>query len=80
MVEAAPKRKRRRFWVILLATTATVLTAAVAAIPWMLGTPPVLRLLLAQANAALAPGAIELTGLRLSWFGTTRMTGLVLRD
>ncbi|MBV8381395.1 MAG: hypothetical protein JOZ63_02235 [Planctomycetaceae bacterium] len=80
MVEAAPKRKRRRFWVILLATTATVLTAAVAALPWMLGTPPVLRLLLAQANAALAPGAIELTGLRLSWFGTTRMTGLVLRD
>ncbi len=79
MVNAAPNRKRRRLWVSL-AAMATALTVMVTALPWLLGTPPVLRVLLAQANSVLAPGGIELTGLRLSWFGPTRMTGLVLRE
>src|SRR4051794_32958565 len=70
------KRRRRK----VLAGAALLLLAAIAAIPWGLATPPGQRWLLARANRKLAPGGISWATLRVSWFGPTRLTRLVLRD
>jgi hypothetical protein len=54
--------------------------AAVAALPWWLGTPPARRMLLARANAAMAPAKVEVAAFRFSWFGPTKLKGFTLRD
>ena len=38
------------------------------------------RWLLRRANHALAPGGLDLSTIRFSWFGPTRITNLVLND
>jgi translocation and assembly module TamB len=69
-------RRLRRF--ILL--VAVVVTASIAALPWVLGWPIVQQRLAAAANRILAPGRVEFRSLRLSWYRPTEITGLVLRD
>lgn len=53
---------------------------ATLALPWALGTGAGKRWLVGRANALLAPSRLELAAIKLSWFGPTRMTGVVLRD
>jgi len=52
----------------------------VLALPWALGTQSGRVWLLGRANQVLAPGGLDLASLKFSWFGPTRLTGLVLRD
>src|SRR5512135_183705 len=75
----SPARARRRWWKAGAALTIGLI-ALLAAIPWGLGTGPGRRWVVARANRVLAPGRLELGSLGLSWFGPTRITGLVLRD
>jgi translocation and assembly module TamB len=51
---------------------------SIAALHWGLSTSAGRTWLLARACRALAPGRLELSSLRFSWFGPTRMTGFVL--
>jgi hypothetical protein len=74
----APRKRRRLRTALAVATLAVV--ALIAAIPWALSTPPARRWLVGKANGALAPGGLDVASWRLSWFGPTRLTGLVLRD
>jgi translocation and assembly module TamB len=78
-----PAAGKKRRWPKVLAGGLVLLLALVAAIPWGLSsTQAGQRWLLKEANRALAPGGgrIAWTTLRLSWFGPTRLTGVVLRD
>ena len=79
MTQERPVRKRRRWWIVA-AAAAIVVVGLVAALPWLLGTPPARRWLLSRADRALAPGGLAFDSIRASWFGPTRMTGVVLRD
>lgn len=79
MVHVTPNRNRRRL-LLFLGFLVIALPVLIAALPWIVGIPPVRRMILAGANAALAPTRVELASLRMSWVGPTRMTGLVLRD
>ena len=74
-----PRRRRRLLWTSL-GLLAAGLAAAVAAAPRWLSRGTGRAWLVAQADAALAPGRLELATLRLTWFGPTRLTGVVLRD
>ena len=55
MTQERPVRKRRRWWIVAAAAP-IVVVGLVAALPWLLGTPPVRRWLLSRADRALAPG------------------------
>ncbi len=77
---ARPRRGWRRLRRLLLLLPMLGVVALVAALPQILGTPPVRRLVLEQVNQLYAPTSIELAGVRASWFGSIEMTGLVLRD
>ena len=79
MTQERPVRKRRRWWIVAAAAP-IVMVGLVAALPWLLGTPPARRWLLSRADRALAPGGLAFDSIRVSWFGPTRMTGFVLRD
>ncbi|HWE40492.1 MAG TPA: hypothetical protein VG406_28350 [Isosphaeraceae bacterium] len=75
------KGPRRRRWLWLIPLVAIVLAAtAVAALPWWLGTGPGRRWVVARANRALAPGRLELQGLKVSWFGPAQLRGVTIRD
>jgi len=74
----APRRWRRTWKVLGLG--AGLLAVAFAGLPWLLGTTPARRWLLARANRALAPGSVRVETIRLSWFGPTRLTGVALVD
>jgi translocation and assembly module TamB len=67
---------------MVLAGVVLVPLGLAAALPWALATPPAQRWILAGANKVLAPGGgrIAWSSLGLSWFGPTRLTGVVLRD
>lgn len=73
----------RANWKRRLIRTAAVLllllVAAVAAIPWLLGTPPGRALVLSQVNKAISPGRMEAKALRFSWSGPIRARGVVLK-
>jgi hypothetical protein len=74
-----PVRTLRHFWK-LLALLAIGMVVLVSALPWLLGTGPARRWIVARANQVLAPSRLEIDGLQLSWFGPTRINGLALRD
>src|SRR5690242_19085106 len=80
MADPNPNRRRRRKLWRTLAVLLVLVVAATAAFPWFLGTAPARRWLLARANRTLAPGGLEVTTFRFSWFGPTEMTGFVIRD
>ena len=74
------KPSRRRLVVRLLAGLFVAAVALVAALPWLASTGIARRRVVAAANKALAPSTVQIEGLRLSWFGATRLEGLSLRD
>ncbi len=74
---SVPKQRR---WRVLGAVLVLLPLVLAAAFPWILGTRPVRRLLLARANRALAPGGLELTSIQFSWIGPTRISNFVLID
>ena len=76
--KARSKRWRRLRWIAALGLLAIIV--GVAALPWLIGTPIVRRVVLAQVNRIYAPTVIELQGVSASWTGPIRLTGLVLRD
>ena len=76
--KARSKRWRRLRWIAALGLLAIVV--GLAALPWLIGTPIVLRTVLAQVNRIYAPTVIELDGVSASWTGPVRLRGLVLRD
>lgn len=80
MANSNPTRRRRRMVLTIVAAIVVAIVGTVAALPWLLATPPGRRWLLARADRALAPGSVHFDTLRLSWFGPTRMSGFVLRD
>ena len=73
-----PKWRRRLGWVVSALLIAVI--AAVAALPWLLGTTPVRRAILAQVNQMYAPTVIELDDLAASWTSPLQLKGVVLRD
>jgi hypothetical protein len=75
-----PARRWLRRGLIGLVVLILVAVAAVAALPWALGTSPARRWLLARVDHVLAPGRLEVASFRFSWFGPTQMTGFVIRD
>ena len=76
----APKPSRRRLIIRVLAGLLVAAVALVAALPWLASTAVVRHRVVAAANKVLAPATVQLDGLRLSWFGSTRLEGLTLRD
>jgi hypothetical protein len=57
-----------------------LLGSPVAGLPWIVGLPVVHRSLAAIANSALAPGSVEFSPMRLSWFRPTEIPDVRLRD
>lgn len=78
------KTPRRRSPARRLVRAVLVLTVlggvAVAALPWLLGTPPAREAIVARVNRAIAPSTLKVRGLALAWTGSIRMTGLTLKD
>src|SRR4051812_43744136 len=79
MANHATPRRRRRLWKAA-ALAVVLLVALTAAVPWLLGTAPARRWLLARANRTLAPGSVRVESLRLSWLAPTRLAGVALVD
>src|SRR5215208_8352856 len=74
-----PPKRPRRFRKFLIAAMLGFL-AAMLALPWLASTAPARRSLVAAANRSLAPSRVEVSGLRLSWLGSQRIMGVVVRD
>jgi translocation and assembly module TamB len=81
MAEAIPprKRKRRRIWKVLALASLTF-AGVVAALPWLLSTPPARGPLVGMVNEALSPSRVEVGSIALSWTGPIRVSGLALHD
>ncbi len=80
MTNPTPARRPRRRWKLLAAAILAGSAAAVASLPWLLGTGPGRSRVAARLNRALAPGRLEFATLRLSWFGPTRLGDFALLD
>ncbi len=76
---AKPMARRRRRWKVAAALLG-VLVASIAAFPWIAGTRPIRNWLLTRANRALAPGGLDASRFRFSWFGPTVIEGFGLRN
>ena len=71
-----PARRRfRRAGVIALAGVALGVVVLVATLPALLGTRFARGIILAQLNAALAPGRLEVNRFEFSWTDPTRLVG-----
>ena len=70
--------KRRVFRTLAVGFVLTV--AAVVAVPWAVGLPPVRRALVAKVNQVLAPSKVAVAGVSASWVHPTRLTGLTLKN
>lgn len=51
-----------------------------AALPWLLSTPPARDAVVTRVNKMLAPSRIGVRGLSLSWTGPLRLTGVTLKN
>lgn len=78
--DGPPARKRRRRLLLLPLFLGLALVALLAALPYWLSSAGGRRWLIAQADAALAPGRLEVGSMSFSWFGPTRLGAVVLRD
>ena len=76
----APGRRPRHRLLKAFASLVLLGGGLVAALPWLLGTPPARAMLMARVNARLAPGSARLDGLGLSWTGPVVLDGLTLVD
>ena len=75
----SPRRWRKALWAIagLLVVS---FAAVVVLLPAWINSTSGRKWLLQRANAVLRPGRIEFAGLRVSWWGATRLSGVTLRD
>lgn len=74
-----PRRwPRRILW--LFGTLAILAVAVLAAIPWVLSATAGRDWLISRVNVALAPGSFSAESFSVSWFGPTRIAGLILLD
>jgi len=73
-------RSRIRRWGLALLVLLLLLVGAVGGLPWIVGLPAVHRTLGAYANSVLAPGSVEFSPMRLSWFRPTEVPDVTLRD
>lgn len=78
-MKAKAPRRRRWLWIVPIGAVVLAVTA-VAALPWWLGTASGRRWVVARANRVMAPARLELTGLRVSWFGPAELRGVTIRD
>jgi autotransporter translocation and assembly factor TamB len=77
----SPVRDRaRRRWRWLAVAALAIIAGLVAALPWLLTMPAAQRRIAAAANKILAPGSVEFSEVRLSWFRPTQIANAVLRD
>jgi hypothetical protein len=72
--------KRRRRWPILVGLFVLMLAGGLFAIPWLLNTKAGNRLVAGRLAKAFAPGRLEFDTIRLSWFTSSRLTGVALDD
>ncbi|WZO99847.1 hypothetical protein EP7_001461 [Isosphaeraceae bacterium EP7] len=75
----SPKRRGGRpFWKKMAFLAFGLIAALAVALPWIIAAGPVKRLLLSQANAALAPGGLRFESFEPSWFGPAVIKNLAL--
>ena len=72
--------RARRLWRWVVLGVLLIGAGLVAALPWLLATAPAQRRMAAAANKILAPGSVEFSAIRLSWFRPTEIADLVLHD
>ncbi len=72
-------RRTRRKWLFRISASA-ILIIVVVALPWLASTPPAVRWLVMAANRQVAPARIELGSVRLSWLGSTQISGLAIHS
>jgi translocation and assembly module TamB len=75
-----PRKSWKRRLVRALALCLILSAAALGALPWLLGTPPVRSALVGAVNRAIAPSRVAIRGVSASWVGPIRLTGVSLRD
>ncbi len=73
------RRRMRRFGPALVVLS-LLLGGAAVGLPWIAELPAVQRRLAAYANLVLAPGSVEFSPIRLSWFRPTEVRDVTLRD
>jgi len=69
-----------RRWGLAIQVLLLVVCGSVAGLPWIVRLPVVHGRLAAYANSVLAPGSVEFSPIRLSWFRPTEIPDLTLRD
>ena len=74
-----PVRRLRRWWKAL-AIASVLALAVLALLPWLISTGPARSRVLAGLNQRVAPGRLAFEGLRVSWFGPARLSGVTLFD
>ena len=74
------KKSRLRLLARALFVVLIVVVVGVAALPWLLRTPPARNAIVQRVNALLAPSQVQIGGLSPSWTGSITMTGLTLID
>ncbi len=78
-IPASPRRRRRR-WPLVVGLVALIAVALIVSIPSLLNTKAGNRLVAATLGKAFAPGRLTFDTIRFSWFGPTRLSGIVLDD
>jgi translocation and assembly module TamB len=79
MSSPTPTRRPRR-WRKVLAVALVASLALLLALPWSIASGPFRSRVDAGLNAAFAPGRFQFEGLRLSWFGPTRLDRVTILD
>jgi hypothetical protein len=69
-----------RRWRIALLAALIAAAALLAVLPQLVSRSVARRILTTRARQILAPGSLEATAVRVSWFGPTEIDGAVLRD
>ncbi len=72
---------RLRVWIVRMVLGLVVATVGLlASAPWLIRLEPVQQVLRAQIQEQAAPASLVVGSVEPSWFGPTRIRGLVLRD
>jgi len=77
---ARPKRTGRRVWPRVLFVFVALLLLLIGLLPRILSLAPFRNLLLAKANASLAPATLSVDDWSLRWFGGMSISGLKFTD
>src|SRR5262249_36244895 len=79
-MSSTDRTRPRRRWRIALLAALIAAAALLAALPQLVSRSVARRILTTRARQILAPGSLEATAVRVSWFGPTEIDGAVLRD